>query len=126
MNLCSHQFYILYVTTFHQWNQNIQVNKSTDTLLRSFNSRANSARANLQSHPCFQSSLFNDKERAAGSLKTWKERLAQEKLPSIERTLTQNETIGRPEQGKELNKDYELQNVIWAESVILDIFLIYY
>ena len=42
VNLCSHQFYILYVTTFHQWNQNIQVNKSTDTLLRSFNSRANS------------------------------------------------------------------------------------
>ena len=32
VNLCSHQFYILYVTTFHQWNQNIQVNKSTDTL----------------------------------------------------------------------------------------------
>ena len=81
--------------------------------------RANSARANLQSHPCFQSSLFNDKERAAGSLKVWKERLIQEKLPSIERSLTQNETVGRPEQGKELNKDYELQNVIWAESVMV-------
>ena len=37
--------------------------------------RANSARANLQSHPCFQSSLFSDKDRPAGSIKLWKERI---------------------------------------------------
>ena len=81
--------------------------------------RSNSARANLQSHPCFQSSLFNDKERAAGSFKAWKERLILDKLPSIERSLTLPEATSRPEQGKEFNKDYELQNVIWAESVLI-------
>lgn len=81
--------------------------------------RANSARANLQSHPCFQSSLFNDKDRAAGSFKVWKERLIQDKLPSIERITSSTEVVNRAEQAKEYNKDYELQNVIWAESVII-------
>lgn len=88
-------------------------NKNLDKLLAA---RANSARANLQSHPCFQSSLFNDKDRAAGTFKLWKERLTQDKLPSLERVNT-NESLSRAEQGKEFNKDYELQNVIWAESV---------
>ena len=72
--------------------------------------RANSAQANLQSHPCFQSSLFNDKERAAGSLKAWKERFLNERsLTMIEGTETKK---------KNLNKDYQLENVIWSQSVI--------
>ena len=66
--------------------------------------RRNSAKSNLQSHPCFQSSLFDDKERAAGSYKEWKERMINQKLVSP---------------GKEQNKDYQLQHVIWSESVIL-------
>ena len=70
--------------------------------------RANSAQPNLQTHPCFQSSLFNDKERAAGSFKTWKER--NEKLF----TSKQNpDSIS-----KEQIKDFQLENVIWTESVI--------
>lgn len=77
--------------------------------------RANSARANLQSHPCFQSSLFNDKERAAGSFKLWKDRLIQDRLPALDRAVP--EAVSRNEQAREFNKDYELQNVIWAESV---------
>ena len=71
--------------------------------------RANSAQANLQSHPCFQSSLFNDKERAAGSLKVWKER------HFTERSLTMIE--GADVKKKNLNKDYQLENVIWSQSV---------
>ena len=72
-------------------------------------SRANSAQANLQSHPCFQSSLFNDKERSAGSLKIWKERNFNE------RSLTLLE--GSEGRKKNLNKDYQLENVIWSQSV---------
>ena len=71
--------------------------------------RANSAQANLQSHPCFQSSLFNDKERAAGSLKIWKERHFNE------RSLTLLE--GSEARKKNLNKDYQLENIIWSQSV---------
>ena len=72
--------------------------------------RANSAQAFLQSHPCFQSSLFNDKERAAGSLKVWKERYFNE------RSLTMIDG-GAETKKKNLNKDYQLENVIWSQSV---------
>jgi hypothetical protein len=79
-------------------------------------SRANSAQANLQSHPCFQSSLFNDKERAAGSLKIWKERYFNE------RSLTMIDG-GLEAKKKNLNKDYQLENVIWSQSVIKHLIL---
>lgn len=69
--------------------------------------RRGSARSNLQTHPCFQSSLFNDQERAAGSYKEWKDRMINKKLISI------NESI------KESKKDYHLQHVLWTESVIM-------
>ena len=72
--------------------------------------RANSAQANLQSHPCFQSSLFNDKDRAAGSLKIWKERYLLERA---------NTHLGSSDPHKKnVNKDYQLENVIWSQSVI--------
>jgi hypothetical protein len=71
--------------------------------------RANSAQANLQSHPCFQSSLFNDKERAAGSFKAWKERFDSERHSQLN---AQNEGYR-----KNFNKDYQLQNIIWSQSV---------
>lgn len=71
--------------------------------------RANSAQANLQSHPCFQSSLFNDKDRAAGSLKVWKERYL------LDRAITH---LGSSDSHKKtLNKDYQLENIIWSQSV---------
>ena len=78
--------------------------------------RANSAQANLQTHPCFQSSLFNDKERAAGSLKAWKERQHQGKhyQSSSDGMSAGGSGIG----GRNLNKDYQLENVIWSQSVI--------
>lgn len=66
--------------------------------------RVNSAQANLQSHPCFQSSLFNDNERAAGSIKLWKERFT-----STQTRLHPNDYSKK--------KDYQLENVIWAQSV---------
>jgi hypothetical protein len=71
--------------------------------------RANSAQANLQSHPCFQSSLFNDKDRAAGSFKAWKERFESDRSSQF---IAQNEG-----NRKNFNKDYQLQNVIWSQSV---------
>lgn len=73
--------------------------------------RINSAQTNLQSHPCFQSSLFNDGERAAGSIKIWKDR-----HPELERMQ---------DNARKNFKDYQLENVIWAQSVnhILQIFL---
>ena len=71
--------------------------------------RANSAQANLQSHPCFQSSLFNDKDRAAGSFKAWKERFESERPSHM---ISQNEG-----HRKNFNKDYQLQTVIWSQSV---------
>lgn len=71
--------------------------------------RASSAQANLQSHPCFQSSLFNDKERAAGSLKVWKERTQNFERPSTQATLESVKPV--------LNRDYELENLIWSQSV---------
>lgn len=75
--------------------------------------RANSAQANLQTHPCFQSSLFNDKERAAGSLKAWKERFNFGKhYQSSSDGMSAAGTAGR-----NLNKDYQLENVIWSQSV---------
>jgi hypothetical protein len=67
--------------------------------------RVNSAQANLQSHPCFQSSLFNDKERAAGSLKLWKER----------HTNQNSQPALTAENARK--KDYQLENVIWTQSV---------
>ncbi len=70
--------------------------------------RRSSAKANLQTHPCFQSSLFDDKERAAGSFKEWKER--QKNFDSK----------------KDLNKDYELKHIIWAESVMNYIFFSFF
>lgn len=66
--------------------------------------RVNSAQANLQTHPCFQSSLFNDTERAAGTIKLWKER-----HPEIQ--ATNNENL------KKNLKDYQLENTIWIQSV---------
>ncbi len=65
--------------------------------------RRGSARCNLQSHPCFQSSLFDDQERAAGSYKEWKNRMVAKRLMSFN--------------SKEVNKDYQLQHVLWSESV---------
>lgn len=71
--------------------------------------RANSAQANLQSHPCFQSSLFDDKERAAGSLKAWKERNQHlDKKKELENLDGIKSNIKR---------DYELENIIWTQSV---------
>ena len=71
--------------------------------------RANSAQPILQSHPCFQSSLFNDKERAAGSLKVWKER---NEKPFGSKQNSEGFA-------KEHIKDYQLENIIWTESVNL-------
>jgi hypothetical protein len=65
--------------------------------------RRGSARCNLQSHPCFQSSLFDDQERAAGSYKEWKSRMVVKRLINVN--------------SKEANKDYQLQHVLWSESV---------
>lgn len=71
--------------------------------------RANSAQANLQSHPCFQSSLFSDKERAAGSLKAWKER---------NQNVEKNKDIESLDGIKSnIKRDYELENIIWTQSV---------
>ena len=65
--------------------------------------RVNSAQANLQSHPCFQSSLFSDGERAAGSIRVWKDR-----HPEFDRVS---------ENARKNFKDHQLENVIWAQSV---------
>lgn len=75
--------------------------------------RASSAQANLQSHPCYQSSLFNDKERAAGSLKAWKERHL------VSKSTVFNDAAVSSSAGltKNLNKDYQLENTIWSQSV---------
>lgn len=71
--------------------------------------RANSAQGNLQSHPCFQSSLFNDKDRAAGSLKAWKAR---------NQHLDKNKDLESLDGIKSnIKRDYELENIIWAQSV---------
>ena len=69
--------------------------------------RLNSAQSNLQSHPCFQSSLYDDKDRAAGSLKVWKER------HNFERSKSQLD--GAPK--KNFNKDYQHKEVFWSQSV---------
>lgn len=66
--------------------------------------RINSAQANLQTHPCFQSSLFNDGERAAGSIKVWKER-----HPEFDRL---------PDNARKNFKDHQLETIIWAQSVL--------
>jgi hypothetical protein len=69
--------------------------------------RINSAQSNLQSHPCFQSSLYNDKDRAAGSLKVWKER------HNLERSKSQLDGIPK----KNFNKDYQHKEIFWSQSV---------
>jgi len=65
-----------------------------------------SAGSNLQTHPCFQSSLFNDQERAAGSFKEWRERMIEKRL------INPNESAKA-----EARKDYQLKQVLWTESV---------
>ena len=66
--------------------------------------RPTSARANIQSHPCYQASLFHDNQRAAGSLDQWKKRM------NLERSATQADI-------KETKRDYQLENIIWTQSV---------
>jgi hypothetical protein len=67
--------------------------------------RPSSAKANMQSHPCYQASLFYDNQRAAGSIQQWKERLGKE------RANTQIDLK------QEIKRDYQLENVIWTQSV---------
>ena len=64
--------------------------------------RPSSAQANILSHPCFQGSLFSDNVRATGNVQEWKERLRE--------TQKGNEEFNE-------KSDYQLQNVIWAQSV---------
>lgn len=64
-----------------------------------------SAKANMQSHPCYQGSLFYDNQRAAGTIQQWKERLGKE------RAATQIDLK------QEAKRDYQLENVIWTQSV---------
>ncbi|CAF0745097.1 unnamed protein product [Brachionus calyciflorus] len=71
--------------------------------------RASSAQGNLQSHPCFQSSLYNDKERAAGSLKAWKER-----NQHLDKHKDQENQDGVR---LEVKRDYELENIILTQSI---------
>jgi hypothetical protein len=106
-------------TTAADGATNIMTSSRRDPLLVYRDYRANSAQANLQSHPCFQSSLFNDKDRAVGSFKAWKERLESEK-PSLLQLQSVNDVGGINAGGfgrKHLNKDYQLENVIWTQSV---------
>lgn len=74
--------------------------------------RTNSAQANLQSHPCFQSSLFSDAERAAGSIKVWHER-----HPEFDKTHQTGQ-----ESSKKIFKDHQLESIIWAQSVSIRCF----
>jgi hypothetical protein len=97
--------------------------------------RANSALPNLQSHPCFQSDLFGD-NRAPGILKTWKEKHLKtylnnlneySKSPSYQQQQQQQQ---RPQSYLNINensrkfdiKDYQLENVIWSQTVIILLF----
>lgn len=65
-----------------------------------------SAGSNLQTHPCFQSSLFSDQERAAGTFKEWRERMIEKRL------IHPNESVKA-----EARKDHRLKQVLWSESV---------
>jgi hypothetical protein len=66
--------------------------------------RPSSAQANMQSHPCYQASLFYDNQRAAGSIDQWKKRMVND------RPTTQ---VGV----RDAKRDYQLENVIWTQSV---------
>jgi hypothetical protein len=82
---------------------------ATNTQIIPIRGRTNSAQPNLQSHPMFQSSLFNDKERPAGSLSVWKERV-DKNFPKIQPDDSLNANM---------NVDYQLMNIAWTESVSL-------
>jgi hypothetical protein len=64
--------------------------------------RPSSAQSNLQSHPCFQASLFNDNERAVGNFDEWHKRM--------------HKTKPDAHSGK-IQKDYQLEQIIWSQSV---------
>jgi hypothetical protein len=69
--------------------------------------RPSSAQGNLQSHPCFQASLFNDNERAVGNFDEWHKRFHK----------------ARPNtQSTKIQKDYQLEQVIWSQTVKIDFF----
>ena len=86
-------------------SQSLQAPKSKIKLEPIVENRRGSAKGNIQTHPCFQSSLFNDKERAAGSFKEWKDRMIAKRV------------FRASEAAKEATKDYSLKQVLWAESV---------
>ena len=89
--------------------------------------RNNSAQANLQSHPCFQSSLFNDRDRATGSYKAWRERLDADKNPNDYSSGGGGGGVDYSSQtaaNKKLqNKDFQLEQIIWTQSVCTHVHL---
>jgi hypothetical protein len=72
--------------------------------------RPRSAQPNLQSHPCFQTNLYND-ARAAGLAKAWKER-----SPHLN-ARPHSHFPDAPIAKKFDMRDYHLENVIWTQRV---------
>ena len=70
--------------------------------------RINSAQGNLQTHPCFQSDLYCD-IRAAGLVKTWKEKNTQYNRPQSHFTESSTKKFD--------TRDYQLENTIWTQTV---------
>lgn len=70
--------------------------------------RPSTAQPNMLSHPCYQASLFNDNQRALGNINAWKERMGRDR----ERSNSQQQNINA-----NVQKDYQLEHVIWLQSV---------
>ncbi len=78
----------------------------SEKLVQIIEDRPSSAQGNLQSHPCFQASLFNDNERAIGSFDEWYKRTQKTRANA---------------QSSKTQKDFQLEQIIWSQSVNFDI-----